>query len=59
LLGRNLNEHDFLRLRSFIVDQEERNEVRRLLDWITVGIASVVVAGVLAVIAAAVVWLWK
>ena len=41
------------------MDDEELREVRRLLDWIAVGIVSAVIAVALAVIFAAVIWLWK
>jgi hypothetical protein len=50
LLGRNLNEHDFLRLRSFIVDDEELKEVRRLRAYVEVAIETVAFIAVATVV---------
>jgi hypothetical protein len=41
------------------VNQEELNEVRRLLDWIYVGVESVAFIGVLTLAALVTVLVWK
>lgn len=41
------------------MDQEELNEVRRLLDWIYVGVESVALIGVLTLAALVTVLVWK
>ena len=41
------------------MDQEELNEVRRLLDWIYVGVESATVIGVLTLVALIALRIWN